>query len=461
MSYKFLLKWLFYLLAIASILFLLTGCSMESRGKTYGDSLFTNRDFDEEYDTQDAVIIDFKDDSPLISIPEGTAECVRTEPMSKGENVIIEDEGTYIIEGTAKSGAITVDAHKDSKVQLVLRGVDITCAEQSCIYVKNADKVFVTLDEDTENILRDSNITTETSDKGDEEEKKIDSVIYSEDDLVFQGKGKLLIEASVRDAIICDNDIKITNGSYDIKAKHTAVTANDSIRIAGGRIRIESDADALHVEEGYFYTREAEIDIKCEDDAIHSLTELTIADGKVNIEKCREGLEGHTVEIYGGTIDITSDDDSINAYGKGDIHPFVRIYGGTLSLVSQGDCLDSNGPAYIEDGDVYMFSSAEDADGAVDTIEGFTILGGDIIAVESSGITDADIAKSNIKKLSVTMDETCKADTPFQVKDSTGETLYIVTPEGDYKNIFVCSPKIKEGKYTISAGQNKKDAESR
>lgn len=78
-----------------------------------------------------------------------------------------------------------------------------------------------------------------------------------------------------------------------------------------------------------------------------------------------------------------------------------------------------------------------------------------------SSAEDADIAKSNIKKLSVTMDETCKADTPFQVKDSTGEKLYIVTPEGDYKNIFVCSPKIKEGKYTISAVQNKKDAESR
>ena len=95
---------------------------------------------------------------------------------------------------------------------------------------------------------------------------------------------------------------------------------------------------------------------------------------------------------------------------------------------SKKDCLDSNGPAYIEDGDVYMFSSAE----------------------------DADIAKSNIKKLSVTMDETCKADTPFQVKDSTGETLYIVTPEGGYKNIFVCSPKIKEGNIPYLPDRTKK-----
>jgi hypothetical protein len=292
------------------------------------------------------------------------------------------------------------------------------------------------------------------------EKRKVDSVIFAEDDIVFQGNGKLVIEASSRDAIMCENDIKITGGTFNIKAKHTAVTANDSIRLAGGKLTIESGADALHVDEGYFYTRETDIDIWCVDDAIHSVTELTIADGNINIEACREGLEGHTVEVYGGKLDINSVDDSINAYGKGDIRPFIRIYGGELSLVSEGDCLDSNGIAYIEDGDVYMFSSANDDDGAVDTIDGFTILGGNIIAVESSGITDADIAKSGIRKLNVTMDETCSADAPFQVKDSSGETIYIVTPEGDYKSIFVCSSKIEEGEYTISAGKVKKTVES-
>ena len=35
------------------------GCTMVSNGVAYGDSLFTNRDFDYEYSTQDAVIISF------------------------------------------------------------------------------------------------------------------------------------------------------------------------------------------------------------------------------------------------------------------------------------------------------------------------------------------------------------------------------------------------------------------
>ena len=39
------------------ILLLMTGCSMESRGVTYGDSLFTDKDFDSYYSTDEAIII--------------------------------------------------------------------------------------------------------------------------------------------------------------------------------------------------------------------------------------------------------------------------------------------------------------------------------------------------------------------------------------------------------------------
>lgn len=448
------------------ILLLMTGCSMESRGVTYGDSLFTDKDFDSYYSTDEAIIIGLREDSPLISLPEGSENCVKTEKTGGIENIVIQREGTYVIEGKSSCSSVTVDANKNSKVQLVLRGVEMTNEETSCIYVKNADKVFITLPEGTENSLRDSegkvtideNATTTDSVKS--AANTPESVIYAEDDIVFQGKGSLYIMAAVRDGIYCENDIKITDGCYDIKAKHTAVKAVDSIRIAGGSIAIDCGADALHVEEGYFYTRGTDISIKCVDDAIHSETELTIADGNVDIQKCREGFEGNAVEIYSGKVKINAVDDTINAFGTGENIPYVKIFGGTVCLKSEGDCLDSNGTAVIEGGEVYMFSSAEDDDGAVDTIDGFTVLGGDVIAVETAGVTDADIGRPGIRKLVVSMDEVCSAGTLFQVKNSRNEIIFSFTPEKEYKNIFICSSKIKEEEYTATSGRFNQTIES-
>lgn len=451
------------LLVMLTILLLQTGCSMVSSGVAYGDSLFTNKDFDFEYSKEEAVVITFREDSPVITVPEGRDNCVGTEKLSAGESVVIKREGIYIVEGWTSCGSVVIDTDKNSKVQLVLNGVDMTCEEAPCIYVKNADKVFITLQEGKENILRDSKKEVELDESvtaGNSDERLLESVIYSEDDIVFQGKGSLEIKAALRDGIYCENDIKITGGSYNIKAKHTAVKAKDSIRIGGGCINVECGADALHVEEGYFYTRESDIIIKCVDDAIHSMTELTIADGKVDIQKCREGLESNAVEVYGGKVKIYAEDDTINAFGKGDISPFIKIYGGELYLKSEGDCIDSNGYAVVEGGEVYMFSSAQDDDGAVDTIDGFTVLGGDVIAVEIAGVTDAEIGQSGIRKITFTMEETCDAGTLFQVTDSNGETLFSIIPEKEYKNVFICSPKLKEEGYTATSGRHQSTANS-
>ncbi len=175
----------------------------------------------------------------------------------------------------------------------------------------------------------------------------------------------------------------------------------------------------------------------------------------MDIKKCREGLEGNAVEIYSGKLKINAIDDTINAFGTGEHIPYLKVFGGTLCLKSEGDCLDSNGIAVIEGGTVYMFSAADDDDGAVDTIEGFTVLGGDVIAVESAGITDADIGRSGIRKLAVSMDESCSAGTLFQIRDSSDEVIFSFTPETDYKNVFICSSKLKDEEYTATSGSYK------
>ena len=96
-------------------------------------------------DTVSAVQIDTEDmftDRDLHQTPD-TSDA-QTITVSDGQDVSITEEGTYVITGTASDCTITVDA-EDAKVQLVLDGVSITNTDFPAIYVKAADKCFVTV----------------------------------------------------------------------------------------------------------------------------------------------------------------------------------------------------------------------------------------------------------------------------------------------------------------------------
>ena len=51
---------------------------------------------------------------------------------------------------------------------------------------------------------------------------------------------------------------------------------------------------------------------------VHADDAVTITDGTLNISKCYEGIEGQTIDISGGTIDIVSSDDGLSAAGGAD-----------------------------------------------------------------------------------------------------------------------------------------------
>ena len=63
------------------------------------------------------------------------------------------DEGTYILSGTLNEGMIIVDTEKTDKIQLILDGVSIYSETSAALYVRQADKAFITLADGTENNL--------------------------------------------------------------------------------------------------------------------------------------------------------------------------------------------------------------------------------------------------------------------------------------------------------------------
>ena len=299
--------------------------------------------------------------------------------LSDGKDVTITEAGVYIISGTAKDVSIIVDAADDAKVQLVLENANITNADSPCIYVKNADKVFVTTSNGSENTLTVSGSFTADGDT------KTDAVIFSKDDIVLNGEGKLNI-SSTDNGISGKDDIKITGGTINITCTADAVEANDSISVADGNITINTQKDGLHCEndddntKGSIYISGGTCDITAGSDGIQATTTLVIDGGTFNISSA-EGLEATNVTINDGSITISASDDGINASRKSTAQSVcVTINGGNIKItMGQGDTdgIDSNGDLYITGGTIDITGQSTcDYDGKAEKTGGTLIING-------------------------------------------------------------------------------------
>ena len=314
------------------------------------DDMFTERDLDVGYDESSAVKINLADDSTTVTVGDDTeadaseadetkaddsetdgtkaddskadetkaddskadeteaddsktdetkadeSETNETEIASSGVSIsgniiTITKEGTYVFSGALSEGQIVVDADS-AKVQLVLDNADITCASSAAIYIKNADKTFITLAEGSENILMN------TAEYEAIDDNNIDAVIFSKDDLTLNGKGTLTINSEYGHGIVSKDDLKLVGGTCNITAKNHALSGKDSVRIAAGTYNLTSGKDGIHSEnadddeKGFVY----------------------IASGDFTIESTGDGIDAsYVVQIDDGDFDITAGDGAENA----------------------------------------------------------------------------------------------------------------------------------------------------
>ena len=312
---------------------------------TSADDLVSDRDMDPSYDEESAVAITLNGDSATSSDSAGVT-------VEDG-TVTITAEGTYIISGTLSDGQIVVDAGDEDKIQLVLRDCDITSSDSAPIYVKNADKVFITLDAGSENTLMNVGAFEADGDTN------IDGVIFSKDDLTINGLGGLTINTSDGNGIVCKDELVVTGGSLLIDCSKSAIEANDSIVVTDGSIIVTSCNDGLHAENddddtlGFIVISGGTFDITAADDGIHAVSTITIEDGNITVTAA-EAIEGTCVTINGGTLSLTASDDGINAAQKSDSYtPTIEINGGDITIVmgeGDTDALDSNGNLIITGG---------------------------------------------------------------------------------------------------------------
>ena len=156
-----------------------------------------------------------------------------------GQVLTITQAGTYVIEGSLNEGNIIIDSNDEEVVRLVLNGVNVHSSNTAPVYVKNAKKVVLSLEEGTENIFSDEIYTLE------ETEEQPDAVIYSKDDLVINGTGSLKIEANTKDGIVSKDKLKIMEGNISIVSANDGIKGKDLVAIKDVNIEITAGGDGI------------------------------------------------------------------------------------------------------------------------------------------------------------------------------------------------------------------------
>ena len=359
--------------------------------------MFTERDLAGTYEESGAVYVTLSGDG-ITGETDGVA--------INGQTVTITAEGTYIFSGTLSEGQIVVDADK-AKVQIVFDNVDITCASSAAVYVKNAEKVFVTLAEGAQNTLRNTDEYVAIDDNN------IDAVIFAKSDLTLNGTGSLTIVSAEGHGIVSKDDLKITGGTYDITAAGHALSGKDSVRIADGTFILTAEKDDIHAEnaddeeKGYIYIADGDFTITSDGDGMDASNIVQIEDGTFDITAgggAANSQKTHESDMPGGGMsqnierpdgesmpqmgekpdgenmpqDTTTDESGTSTKG---IKAGGGMYlnGGTYQINSADDSIHSNANIMIADG-TYTLATGDDGVHADDAL---TVNGGTITVTES------------------------------------------------------------------------------
>lgn len=230
--------------------------------------------------------------------------------------------------------------------------------------------------------------------------------------------GGTLTLSAAEDGIQADGDLTISGGTFDVTANggHTTALTDDSasckgfkaggaLTVTGGTLTVDSADDALHANTDVTISG-GTLTLATGDDGVHADNDLVIgtkgasstSTPRINITASYEGLEGTTVTVYGGDIDVAASDDGVNAasstLGEHSDKYAISISGGDLYIDAGSDGLDSNNDINITGGKVEVYGADAMMDAAIDYDGTFTLSGGTLFGagMEPSAGTQAYIA---------------------------------------------------------------------
>jgi hypothetical protein len=185
---------------------------------------------------------------------------------------------------------------------------------------------------------------------------------------------------------------------------------------------------------------------------------LSVTGGSVSVGQSYEGIEGVSVEISGGVIDINADDDAINASGGADgvkeggtAECHVTITGGDIRFLARGDGVDSNGSISISGGNLSAFINSTPDNGAMDCDGVLLVTGGTLIYGGTGAGKTPDVASTQSY---VHLEQALAEGTAVGVKKDGAELIKINLPV-NCAYLAISVPQITAGeKYELYSGSN-------
>jgi hypothetical protein len=383
-----------------------------------------------------------------------------------GSTVTITATGTYVLSGELK-GQVIVAAPDDAVVALVLDGASISSDTTSAIAVTGADDVVVSLASGSDNSLSDTSTYADDA--------TANAALYSAADLTITGDGSLDVSGNGNDGIASTDDLVIVSGDITVDAVDDGLRGKDSLTIAGGSLDITAGGDGLKSDNvddatrGYIDIAGGSVAVTAGDDALDAQTDLVITDGTLDlaaeskglvadaflvieggdttVTKSYEGIQAPSITISGGSVDLTSSDDGLNAStgtgAMGDDGSLLTIAGGDVSIDAQGDGFDSNGSAVVSGGTLTVFGPTENGNGALDVNGTLTVSGGTLLAVGSSGMAVSPGSDSPQGWISATVSGA--AGDEVQIVDSAGTVVASFTAPKTYASIVYSSADLATG----------------
>lgn len=260
-----------------------------------------------------------------------------------------------------------------------------------------------------------------------------------------------------------DASQKNTNGDDNTAEEKSdskkAIKSANAIYINSGTLNLSAEDDTVHADCGVTING-GKLLLSSADDAIHADYQTIINGGTIDITKSYEGIEGKSVVINDGNINIIASDDAINAAdpsvddaqpGRGNDEVYIEINGGTINVVSGFDSLDSNGNIFINGGIITLDGPSNGMDCAID-YDGKAYVNGGTLNV--SGVSSATFdSTSKQASLAVVFNTRLPANTQVTLCDEKGNQLASISPTQAFGGVLFSSDKIKQGKtYIVKAG---------
>ncbi|MFV0479158.1 MAG: carbohydrate-binding domain-containing protein [Anaerorhabdus sp.] len=412
--------------------------------------------------------------------------------LSESGSITINQKGVYTLQGELSNGSVVIETNGD--VELILDGVSIHNESGPAIDIISANSVNIVVNEGTTNILSDGEAYVDIEKEG---------VIYSKADLVISGTGLLEVTGAYSDGIVSKDSLLIQDTEIVVSAIDDGIRGKDELTISNATITVDTGDDALKtsneedatlgnltIESGVFnltgskgmnvvnaivieagtFVINAEDDaihsnnsveinggeftINAVDDAIHADVNLVVNAGDINIESSYEGIEADVIVINGGSIELVSTDDGINAATAGDTSTggqfmssgtsTITINGGETIVHAGGDGVDANGSILMTEGSLFVYGPTDGANGSLDYDSTFNVDGGEFFAAGSSMMAMSASTTSAQNFLSIGLSQSYSAQSTIQILVDGAEVLS-TTATTDFQLVQFSSDGVKTG----------------